>query len=70
MGLPLRSVFTFIDASAFGNELFENAWLTALTELAGLVIAAALWDPGQKRILRAWYKTVKGYSMSATGAAN
>ncbi|WP_154662067.1 hypothetical protein [Acidipropionibacterium acidipropionici] len=63
------SILSFVDASAFGIAPFDSAWLTALTQLAGLVIAAVLWDPGQQRILRAWWQTVKGYSMSDTGAA-
>ena len=63
------SVFTFVDGSAFGNAPFANEWLVVATQLAGLIIVALLWDPAQKRILRAWFETVKGYSMSATGAA-
>lgn len=63
------SILSFVDSCAFGVAPFNAAWLTALTQLAGLTVAAVLWDPGQQRILRAWYQTVKGYSMSDTGAA-
>lgn len=45
--------------------------------LEGIVVGLALWtlvagkpgDASQQRILRAWWQTVKGYSMSDTGAA-
>ncbi len=63
------SVLSFVDTSAFGVAPIGQTWILAITQLAGLVIAAVLWDPAQKRILRAWLATVKGYSMSATGAA-
>ncbi|MGO1592356.1 MAG: hypothetical protein ACTHW1_08390 [Ancrocorticia sp.] len=63
------ATYSLIDTFVYGIAPFGNAWLTALTQIGGLLIAAALWDPGQKRILRAWWDTVKGYSMSATGAA-